>query len=393
MDMIAERLGMDPVAFRLKNTNQPGDVTPCGWQITTCAFDECIEKAVAALGPVERGKGSKRRGVGIAGAIGVSGSYVYADGDYTEAAVEISESGTATVRVGTTDIGTWSNTTLAQVAAEELGVPFADVRMVTMDTDLAPRDLGSFASRVAFVGGNAVRLAAAEAKRQVLESVAMKLETVPDKLRIEDRMVYVEGQDVPVVSIYDAVQVTQGYRTGQPVVGRWRYQTPADYLDRKTGYANVSAAYSFLAQAVEVEVDCETGRVTVLRLIAAYDLGQALNPLAVEGQIEGALAQGIGYALTEQMIHENGRLINPNFLDYRILTAPDMPPVQILLVGSPDPAGPFGAKGVGEWGLVPTAPAIANAIHNAVGVRVSDLPITPEKVLSLLLKEGALAAD
>ena len=144
-----------------------------------------------------------------------------------------------------------------------------------------------------------------------------------------------------------------------------------------------------MAQAVEVEVDCETGQVTVLGLVVAYDLGQPLNPMAVEGQIEGAVAQGIGYALTEQMIHKNGRLMNSDFLDYRILSAPGMPPVQIVLVGSGDPAGSFGAKGMGEWGLLPTAPAIANAVYDAIGARVQDLPITPEKVLRLLAEKGA----
>lgn len=390
MDRIARQLGMDRVALRTRNANRPDEVTPCGWKITSCAFAECIEQAVASLGArkEKHGTGARRRGVGVAGGIGVSGSHVYVDGDYTGAVVELTPAGTVTVKVGTTDLGTWSNTTLAQVAAEELGVALEDVRMVVMDTALTPPDPGSFGSRVAFVGGNAVRRAAAIVKRKILEAMANKIEVSVDLLEARNRMIHVAGSKEPVASVYQAAQLTADFVEKGAVTASYRYETPTDLLDRATGYGNVSAAYCFLAQAAEVEVDCETGRVQVLQLSTVYDVGRALNPTAVEGQIQGAVIMGAGFALTEQLKYDQGRLLNSNFLDYRLLTACDIPELKVILLEQPDPEGPFGAKGVGEWALVPTAPAIANAVYDAIGVQVHDLPITPERVLQSQSKQS-----
>lgn len=386
LDSIARKIEMDPVEIRVKNANRPGDTTPVGWKITeSCGFRECLEQAAEAINWREKEKNkSFGRGVGIAGCIHLSGFHVYTDGDFSSAFIKIFSDGSVELMVGSADVGTWSNTALAQIAAEELGVTLDQVRVVSMDTDLTPMDLGSWGSRVIFIGGNAVRRAAYDVKWQLFEIAASKLGANIEDLDSEEGRIFVKGSPEKFLSFSDCVVATSRHKIGKTILGKGHYDSPTELINRETGISNISAAPIFAAQAAEVEVDSKTGRVKVLRIVAAHDIGRAINPTAVEGQIEGAVAQGYGYALTEQYEYENGRVLNPNFLGYRIPRSNDIPEIVPILVEKIDSEGPFGAKGVGEPGSVPTAPAIANAVFDAIGIRINSLPITPEKILESL---------
>ncbi|MFQ5912313.1 MAG: molybdopterin cofactor-binding domain-containing protein [Nitrospinota bacterium] len=384
MDILAEKLGMDPVEFRVKNLNRSGDTTLCGWEITTCGFEECVREVAEAIGWEEKRRDPKPyHGVGVATLIHCSGTYVYTDGDYATVGVEIDDGGKVLLRTGSADSGTWQNTTLAQIAAEALGVNLRDVHVKSMDTDETPRDLGSWASRTCFVTGNAARLAALELRERILEQAAGMIEAPRNELAVEDGWVSVVGAPARRLSIAEVSRELGGFQVQK------RYQTPTELIDRKTGVANISAAYTFGAQAVYLRVDPETGAVHILDFVASNDVGQTINPLAVEGQIEGGIVQGIGAALSEELIFEDGKMVNPSFLDYGVPRATDAPDIQVHVVETDDPEGPFGAKGVGEPGLVPTSPAVANAIYHATGVRIKSLPITRQKILEGLAgKEG-----
>jgi xanthine dehydrogenase molybdenum-binding subunit len=224
-------------------------------------------------------------------------------------------------------------------------------------------------------------------KRQLFEPTAQKLECNPEDLVLKDKKVSVLGSPEKSLPVGEAILASRN-RVGKMLIGRGHYDPPSELINRQTGIANISASYGFAAQAAEVEVDEETGKVMVLRVVAAHDAGKAINPDIVEGQIEGAIVQGIGYALSERIIcGKEGKPENTNFLDYKVLFAADMPEIESHIIETDDPEGPFGAKGIGEPGLIPTAPAIANAVEDAVGVRITDLPISQEKVLEGLKKQ------
>lgn len=387
IDMIADRLGIDKLEIRLKNCNQTGDVTPCGWQIKSSGFEECLVKAAKEIGWHERkSHPQKGRGIGLAGMIHVSGAKVYPEGDFSSSYIHLLEDGTAAVFSGTTDMGQGSSTVLSMIAAEELGLSLEDVRLVTMDTDLTPADIGSWASRVAFVGGNSIRKAAKDIKRQLFEAVSQKLECNPLDLQIKRNRIFVAGSPDRSIPVGDAI-LASPERVGHMLIGKGFYDPPSELINHTTGIANLSSSYSFAAQAVEVEVDGDTGRVRVRRVVAAHDAGRAINPMIVEGQIEGAVVQGIGYSLMEQVsCGMNGKMENPSYLDYKIPLSVDMPKIETHIIETNDPEGPYGAKGIGEPGLVPTAPAVANAIADAVGVRLTKIPILQEEVYEGLKK-------
>jgi CO/xanthine dehydrogenase Mo-binding subunit/CO/xanthine dehydrogenase FAD-binding subunit len=378
MDVMAAALGLDPLEFRLRNATRPGDVTACGWKITSCGLAECLRRAAAAIDwERKRRDPGPNRGVGLAAVVHVSGANVYAYGDFSEAVVEVVADGRVRVVTGSADAGTGSNTLLAMIAAEMLAVPLEAVSVVSMDTRDAPAELGAWASRFTMTGGNATRLAAAQAREELVRAGADLLEAAPRDVRLADGRVFVAGSPERGLAFREIV------RRHGPIHARARFDTPTDALG-PTGYGNISVAYSFAAHAAEVEVDPDTGRVRVVRYVAAHDVGRALNPLAVEGQIQGGVAMGIGAALQETMSYEGGRLVQRSFLDYRIPLATDLPPIEVILIEPEDPGGPFGAKSVGEPGLVAAPPAIANAVAHATGVRFTELPITPDRVVAAL---------
>lgn len=394
MDMIAEKIGMDPLELRLKNSNQPNSGTINGFKITSCGLTECMQKAADSAGWAEKRKPSgnqgKKRGVGMASLIHVAGAArvfglpgVGLD-DGTGAIVKVDDFGKVVVLSGATDIGEGADTIQAQIVAEVLGVSYQDVVLHKPDTDSTPFDLGCHASRTTFCAGNAVRLAALDAKQQILAMAAEYLGVTADQLDIQDRRVLVKDRPEQGMPLTEVLQKAHYDMQGKIVIGTAYYEPPNGITDPQTVTGNMSATYAFGTHVAEVEVDTETGQVTVVNFVAAHDVGKVLNPLGLEGQMQGGVAQGIGYTLTEETVFNQGRIANPQFLDYKILTALDMPPVKTINVETIDPDGPFGAKGVAEPGLVPTAAAIANAVYNAVGVRIKDLPITPEKVLRAL---------
>jgi 4-hydroxybenzoyl-CoA reductase alpha subunit len=389
LDMLADRLGMDPIDLRLKNANVPDDITANKVQITSCGLKECLIQAREASGWDEKRKNkSKYRGLGVASMIYSGGGSKGSGFNYSGATVQISADGAVHLLVGATDIGQGSNTILPQLAAEVLGIDPEAIRLTTSDTDTTLPCMGTFGSRVTFCAGNAVIKAANEAKKMLLEQAADLLEARVEDLELKEKKVFVTGSPDASVSFAQIASAVH-YNKKVPLTGHGTYNgpEPGKDFDPATYVGYPSPALVFATHIAEVEVDPETGKVTVTDIVAAHDVGRAINPLLVEGQIEGGVVQGVGWGLMEDMVFENGRVLNPNFHDYKMLTIRDVPKITPILVETIDPNGPFGAKGVGECAMVSTAPAIVNAINNAVGVRIKNLPATSEKVFHGLHKE------
>jgi CO/xanthine dehydrogenase Mo-binding subunit len=400
MDQLAEASGMDPLELRLKNANEPGEVTPQRFKVTSCALKECIEEVGRRLDWENKKKGEKKpgRGIGIASLIHVGGGARVYKSDGCGTIVKVDDFGSVDVFTGATDIGQGSDTIIAQLVAEEMGVLPEDVNIIDRDTDVCPWDVGVHASRTTFVAGNSAVMAARQVKEKILRLAAgfvdrwkdkdgtrheMKLDEDPNDLVIRERMVYSVKEPEKKIALGKILRGAHYEKNGTMIMAECFYDPDNENLDREFK-GNLSKAYAYGAHGVEVEVDRQTGKVKILKYVAAHDVGRAINPMLLEGQIYGAAAQGVGYALTERLILEKGEVMNPNFRDYKLLTAKDEIPVEPVIIESIDEAGPYGAKGIGEPGLVPTAPAIANAIYDAVGIRLKKLPMTPERVLKAL---------
>ncbi len=389
MDTMAEKLGIDPTEFRLLNANQPNETTPQGMKITSNGYAECLKKAAGAVGWSEKRGRRDGRGVGLAGLLHVGGGARVYRSDGCGVTVKIDDMGKITVLSGASDMGQGSDTVQAQIVAEILGVLPEDITVIHSDTDIVPWDVGAHASRTTFVAGNAARLAALEAKKQLCEAASAQLKVAPEEIGLAHNRVFVMSD--PTRSLpFDKLVRSMHFRPGGQMIAADAFYDPPNEMQDEKFIANSSAAYIFGVHAVEVEVDTETGKVEIKKAACAHDVGRAINPMAIEGQIHGGFAMGMGYALTEHLQVKDGRVLNPTLLDYRIATAKDMPPVESIIVETNDPEGPFGAKGIGEASLIPTAAAVANAVYDAIGVRIKELPITPEKILNALKekKEG-----
>ena len=286
---------------------------------------------------------------------------------------------------GESEIGQGSNTVFCQILAEELGISMKDIQVAPVDTDVSPFCQGTGASRVTVLGGNAVKMAAVDARQQLLKQAADMLEANPADLEMKDGQIYVKGSPVKKIPVAEVAYQAVFKQGGVPIIGNGKYVVP-DSVTRsdKNFYGNSSIAYTFSTHVAEVTVDPDTGKVEVLNIWDVEDVGKAINPMACEGQIEGAVMQAIGYSLSEEYIWQEGKLRNPNFTDYKMPVAPDIPRIRCYFIERENPGSPYGAKGVGESAILPTTPAIANAIYKAIGVRLKDLPITPEKVLMAL---------
>jgi len=386
MDDLAERLGLDRVEIRRRNANRPGDVTPQGLKITTCALAECFDAVERDIRkPVARPlRPGWKRGIGYAGMFHVGGGARVYRSDGCGAIVKLDDFGKVSLITGASEIGQGSETVLAMIVAEELGVPFGRVEVVNSDTAVKPWDVGVHASRTTFIAGNAALLAAGDVRRQLLQLAAQQLDEPVEALDLEDGHVVVRHapqRRLPYEKVVRAGHFREG---GRILIGQAFYDPPTQMLDKEFR-GNVSVTYGFAAQAALVEVEEATGKIEVLRVASAHDVGRALNPIGCEGQIEGGIHMGLGYCLTEELKLEQGRILNPGFLDYKLLTAPDMPEVLITLIETVDEAGPFGAKGLGESGTIPISAAVANAVKDAVGVRMTELPMTPERVWRALV--------
>ncbi len=383
IDEIAEFLNMDRVDLRMKNMVQTGDVTKHGWRITSCELASCL-KEVADRAGFGKGKKKPGRGLGLACGMHHSGDREIYNFDGSSAFIKLDRDGKVSLITAEADIGQGAWSVLAQIGAEELGARLEDFRVSLPDTDIAPYGLGAYAARVTVFGGNAVRLAAADAKEQLLKVAAELLEAHPADLEARYSKVFVRGSPDRSVSFAQVCNAAIYRQGGGPILGRGTYDPPSEMPNEETHYGNLAVCYPFSARVAEVEVDENTGQVKVLSLITADDIGQVINPAGAQGQIQGGVSQGLGLALMEEMVWDGGNLINANLADCRLPTAADLPPIQPRFVKSYEPQGPFGAKSASEVSIVAVPAVIANAIYDAVGVRIRELPITPERVLKAI---------
>jgi len=380
MDDLADRLGMDRLELRRLNVSKPGDVNPQGFVLTSFAMGECLDAAAEEIAkdPPSLAAGWKR-GVGYAGMFHVGGGARIYRSDGCGAIVKLDDFGKVTLITGASEIGQGSETVLAMIVAETLGVPLERVDVVNSDTSVRPWDVGTHASRTTFIAGNAARLAAEKVRTQLLDMAAAQLDEPAAALGVKAGWVFAR-RDPQRRLQYEAVARAGHFRDGGRVlVAEAFYDPPTTMLD-KDFQGNVSAAYTSAFQAALVDVDPESGRVVVRKVVSAHDVGRALNPAAAEGQVHGGVHMGLGYALCEKLVVDRGQVLTQTFMDYAIFKADDMPEIVVRLIESIDAEGPFGAKGLGESGVIPVAAAIRNAIKNAIGVRFNELPITPERV-------------
>jgi xanthine dehydrogenase molybdenum-binding subunit len=380
MDALAEELGIDPVEFRILNANKPGTVTPQGIRITTCEMRECLRRAAQEIGWKGRGMAGPNRGIGFAAFFHVGGGARVYRSDGCGTILTVDDFGLVTVITGSTDLGTGSDTAIAQIVAEELGIPVQNVRVVNDDASIRPWDVGTHASRATFVAGNSALLAARKAKEIILNAAAEVLNTSISSIVVENGVVY--DRETPSKRIeFDKLVRRIHFREGGTNIVVSAFYDPPTVMQDESWRGNISAAYVFGAQAALVEVDQETGEVKVLKVVSVHDSGRIINPMAAEGQVHGGVHMGIGYALYEELVLEQGRVVNASFADYHVPTAQETPVVKAVFVENPDPAGPFGAKGIGETACIPTAAAIANAVYDATGRRVKKLPIKYRDIL------------
>ena len=390
LDALAHELEMDPAQFRLENAIRANEISIHGWKIKSCGLEQCIEEATRKANWTEKRKQKvPYRGIGLACCNHVSGSRVAAIREFDGGAgiVRIDRGGKVRVYHGESDMGQGQKTIFAQIVAEELGISIFQVEVAQVDTDTSPFGIGSIATRGTLMGGNGVRAAAADAKRQIFELAAEMLEASPCDLESWEGKIFVKGSPERFLEFKEVAEKGFLKRCGAPIVGTGFYKSDTEFPDPITHYGNISPAYPFACQIAEVEVDPETGKVTLTNFVAAHDVGKAINPQSTEGQIHGGVVQGIGWALMEDMISKDGKILNPDFTDYIIPGPMDLPPIQTILVEPIDPEGPFGAKGIGEPALNPTAAAVANAIFDATGLRMTQLPMTQEKILFAIKKK------
>ncbi|MBI2918537.1 MAG: xanthine dehydrogenase family protein molybdopterin-binding subunit [Chloroflexi bacterium] len=377
MDVIAKRLGMDPVEFRLKNILKDGDTTVSGAVLRSVGLRECLEKVRDAIGWGQAVAPNRARAV-------VCFHKFPHPSTSSCACVMLAEDGTVTLLTGATEIGQGARTVLAQICAEELGVKLEAVTVTMADTGATPFDHGTFSSRVTYHTGNAVRLAAQDARRQVLDRASRELRVPANDLTIEDGKVFAKGAPEINVPLSGLARASHTSSPG-PVQGTGSYyggQVMESVLAGQVGQEETS--WKFGATGIEIQVDQETGQFQVTKLVSAHDCGYAINPMNVEGQIEGAAVMGLANVTLEEVLFDGGKVVNPNFMDYRIPTAADCPDVTPIIVEEPTPTGPFGAKGVGELANIGMGAAMANALDNLVGIRVTSTPISAEKVLRAL---------
>ncbi len=417
LDKIAHDLGIDPVELRRHNLIEPYTRTVNGLRITSCALSDCLDAVVERSGwnefhtqqpvgasakrsgarintsrpsPIYRPpESSIKRGLGIAASSYICGAgkpIYWNDLPHSAVQIRLDRGGGITVYCGATDIGQGSTSILAYIVAEELGVPPEHIHLETADTTLTPVDLGSYSSRVTFMAGNAAIAAARKLKGQLFELASEQLQVPAENLQAENCLIYDENDPGVALPFVKAVQLTEA-RYGS-LVAAGSYAPPEGlHGDYKGAGVGPSPAYSYSACVAQVAVDVETGELVVEKLWLAHDVGQSINPLLVAGQVEGGAYMGYGEAVMEQQVFRKGLHKIPSLLDYKLPTTLDTPEIETILIEIPDREGPFGGKEAGQGPLNPVIPAIANAIFDAVGVRIDETPVTPDKVLKALRAE------
>ena len=385
LHMVGEDLGIDPVEMRLINAVTDNWRCANGLVVDVSGLPQCIERSAEKIGWKESRKSRPAgRGIGFSCASHPSGTRL--GGHFgSSVMLKLLEDGKVIVTHGATEIGQGANTVFCQMAAEELGLPFEDMLQGISDSDTAILDSGMFGDRATFWDGNATIIAARDLKKQLAEIVAGDLEADPDELEFENKRVFVKGEPERGMDWLLAVRKAY-YEHGAPLYGRGNWAaTDIDIVDWKTGKGNLAHGLDFIASAMDIEVDKETGRVKLLRSVHGDDAGQPINPAMLEGQVNGGSAHMVGHALFEESLYdEKGLALNHTWRDYKQPTALDVPESIVEHVHTHDPYGPFGAKGAGEASSCSTIAAIANGVYDAIGVRIKDLPITPEKILQAL---------
>lgn len=393
MDMLAEKLGIDPVEIRRKNILREGEANVTGEITHSIGVEECLSRTAERIKLSEKPEadGVWRRGKGIA----LSNKYTLAPST-ASARVEITENEDIVIYHGAEEVGQGAHTVMAQIVAEEFGVSINKVKTASLDTSHTPFDSGAYSSRQTYWSGNAVRLACQDAKRQLFEKVGQSLGVSPDDLEIREGLVYAKGMADKKMKI---AKVCGSFSNGK-IVGNGTWIQEFATEDPETGQIDpklaaegkrLNTSYAHSAKAVEVAVNIETGEVRVLRCITTDDMGFPINPKMCEQQAEGGIGMGIGIGIYEEVLLKGGVITNPNFTDYRMPSVHEMPVidnVEVMFAPAPHKDGPYGAKGFSEGALGGMEPAIANAVYNAVGVRIKDLPITAEKVLKALKEKG-----
>lgn len=386
IDKAARALGLDPAEMRKANCLSPGTETCNGLKVTSVGMNECIDAVVAASGYKEKlGKLGPGRGVGLAASAYMCGSLhpVYQN-ELSQSSVQlkVDRSGEVTLFSGTADCGQGSIHMLAALCAERLGVQPDEVRVIEADSSLTPVDLGSYSSRVTFMAGNACVAAADKVREKLVAAVAAKLEVPPESIALRDGKVFPKEAPERGVTFVDAIWLAEEKFGPIGEVGGYKPPKIGNRFRRQS--VGPSPAYSFTAQVAEVRVDEETGLVTIDKIWVAHDCGRAINLTVVEGQIEGCVYMGVGEAMAEEQSYRGGLMKCPSILEYKIPTVHETPEIEVLVVETHDPNGPFGAKEAGEGPQLSTVPAIANAIYDATGLWMSKAPFTPDLVLKAI---------
>ena len=390
LDEIAKQLNLSPLEIRKKNYLHTGDSLATGRVLEhSVETEQTAEKAMEALGsPSQPGSPSEKIGQGMASGMMSYGRMTFLH-DTSRSYVSLEMDGSVTVKCGVQDIGGGQASSLAQIAAEVLGVSMEDVTVYIGDSALTPLAGTTTATRQLYMSGNATYKAAMAVRDNLFNKAADILDTAPENLDIKDRKIFIKPDikhDPDRVLAFDDV-VKACAADGVQLYNVAQFNAPArELIDFQTGQGQVFADFTFGTHAMEVAVDVDTGKVNVLKIVACYDVGQAINPLSAEGQLEGGALYGLGYGMIEEVILDKGNTLTPSLAEYLIPTSLDAPDVKTIMIESGGGVGPFGAKGLGEPACVSVAPAFANAVSDATGVRIYDLPVTPEKILKALGK-------
>ena len=400
MDMLADMVDMDPLEFHLKNAQKSGEVTPQKSFLRECALAQCLEIAAKASGYSRKRKeyaalrdapGRHKKGIGLASSIHNAGGAKIHKSDGIGTILKVDDYARVTVITGASEIGQGIDAVITLIVAEELGVPLEHVTIVNNDSDIAPWDVGVHASRTTFIAGNGTRRAARKAKVQILNAAGKMLQERAEDLDLRGGSVVRDRDGAPLIKL-DRLLRQMHFQAEPELVMVTDYYEPRSEPEGARHISDHSAAYSHAVHVAEITVDTLTGEIKVDKVTVAQDVGRVINRMGLEGQIEGGVAMGLGYALSENMRIVDGMLTNSCFRDYKLITAPEMPPLDLHFIESNCAEGPYGAKGVSELPTIVIAPAIANALYNATGVRIFNPPMSPETVARAIHERRAQAA-
>lgn len=399
IDMLAEMVDLDPLEFRLKNAQVSGETTPQKSFLRECAFVECLQTAARAsdysrkhreYAALRDAPGRYKKGIGLASSIHNAGGAKIHKSDGIGTILKVDDYARVTVITGASEIGQGIDAVITLIAAEELGVPLEHVTLVNNDSDIAPWDVGVHASRTTFIAGNGARRAARKAKTQILNAAEKFLDEPAQNLDLRGGWV-VRANDGTALIRLERLMRQMHFQAEPELVMVTDYYEPRSEPEGAKHVSDHSAAYAHAVHVAEITVDTLTGEIVVEKITVAQDVGRVINRMGLEGQVEGGIAIGLGYAMSENMRIENGMLRNPSFRDYKLITAPEMPPIEMHFIESDCAEGPYGAKGIAELPTIVIAPAIANALYNATGVRIFDPPMTPETVARAIHEKRAAA--